>query len=172
VVSCGLPNPLDCYSGSNQPIKYQRLSGRPRIWGRPLNEFSKTFPIKAPTRQMLYPLSYRGATCQMIRDVSMGAVIWVNGLYESCVSFAKIKETDPLGAVSLVMNDWKSSYAARGCSVLSAYTRLPFKASSMISRTADVSGFTSMRSQARKCLRIPSVAISTARPVSFEYRRA
>jgi len=24
---------------------------------------SKTFPIKAPTRQMLYPLSYRGTTC-------------------------------------------------------------------------------------------------------------
>jgi hypothetical protein len=41
--------------------EYQRLSGRSRIQGRPLNEFKKqTFPIKAPTRQMLYPLSYRG----------------------------------------------------------------------------------------------------------------
>ena len=40
-------------------VKYRRLSGRPRIQGRPLNGF-QTFPIKAPTRQMLYPLSYRG----------------------------------------------------------------------------------------------------------------
>src|SRR5215218_4479213 len=40
--------------------KYRRLSGRPRIQGRPLNGFRPQFPIKAPTRQMLYPLSYRG----------------------------------------------------------------------------------------------------------------
>jgi hypothetical protein len=40
--------------------KYRRLSGRPRIQGRPLNGFRPHFPIKAPTRQMLYPLSYRG----------------------------------------------------------------------------------------------------------------
>src|ERR1043165_5016950 len=40
--------------------KYRRLSGRPRIQGRPLNGFQIAFPIKAPTRQMLYPLSYRG----------------------------------------------------------------------------------------------------------------
>jgi len=26
----------------------------------------KLFPIKAPTRQMLYPLSYRGATCRWV----------------------------------------------------------------------------------------------------------
>ena len=44
-------------------IEYLRLSGRSRIWDRALNEFlaRKLFPIKAPTRQMLYPLSYRGA---------------------------------------------------------------------------------------------------------------
>ena len=41
-------------------IKYRRLSGRPRKQGRPLNGFRPHFPIKAPTRQMLYPLSYRG----------------------------------------------------------------------------------------------------------------
>jgi len=44
----------------NSIMKYRRLSGRPRIQGRPLNGFPDVFPIKAPTRQMLYPLSYRG----------------------------------------------------------------------------------------------------------------
>ena len=58
--------------------EYQRLSGRSRIWGRPLNGFlTRNFPIKAPTRQMLYPLSYRGAL-PMSRDVSMLTAIRVN----------------------------------------------------------------------------------------------
>jgi len=48
-----------CYLDQRRS-KYQRLSGRPRIQGRPLNGFQIAFPIKAPTRQMLYPLSYRG----------------------------------------------------------------------------------------------------------------
>ena len=48
-----------CY-WTTESIKYRRLSGRPRIQGRPLNGFRPHFPIKAPTRQMLYPLSYRG----------------------------------------------------------------------------------------------------------------
>ena len=47
--------------------KYQRLSGRPRIQGRPLNGFQIAFPIKAPTRQMLYPLSYRGINVNGLR---------------------------------------------------------------------------------------------------------
>ena len=68
-VSCGLPNPHGFLLRSI--LEYQRLSGRSRIWGRPLNEFFKLpFPIKAPTRQMLYPLSYRG-TCLKRGDVSM-----------------------------------------------------------------------------------------------------
>ena len=49
----------DCYL-DHFGSKYLRLSGRSRIQGRPLNGFPKHFPIKAPTRQMLYPLSYRG----------------------------------------------------------------------------------------------------------------
>ena len=47
--------------------KYQRLSGRPRIQGRPLNGFQIAFPIKAPTRQMLYPLSYEGINVNGLR---------------------------------------------------------------------------------------------------------
>ena len=48
--------------------KYQRLSGRSRIQGRPLNGFlTALFPIKAPTRQMLYPLSYRGINVNGLR---------------------------------------------------------------------------------------------------------
>ena len=58
-VSCGLPNPHGLLLGPYRS-KYRRLSGRPRIQGRPLNGFRPHFPIKAPTRQMLYPLSYRG----------------------------------------------------------------------------------------------------------------
>jgi hypothetical protein len=46
---------------------YRRLSGRPRIQGRPLNGFPNVFPIKAPTRQMLYPLSYRGINSMAAR---------------------------------------------------------------------------------------------------------
>jgi hypothetical protein len=50
----------DCYLDHFRS-KYLRLSGRSRIQGRPLNGFPcRIFPIKAPTRQMLYPLSYRG----------------------------------------------------------------------------------------------------------------
>lgn len=56
--------------------------------------------------------------------------------------------------------------------MVSAKTRRPFKASSMISLTADVSGLTSIRSHARRCRMIPSVAISSATPVNFEKRRA
>src|SRR6185295_15113545 len=51
---------LSDYYWTTESIKYRRLSGRPRIQGRPLNGFRPHFPIKAPTRQMLYPLSYRG----------------------------------------------------------------------------------------------------------------
>src|SRR5687768_12902104 len=67
-VSCGLPNPHGLLLGPNRS-KYRRLSGRPRIQGRPLNGFRPHFPIKAPTRQMLYPLSYRG-TFQLGTHVS------------------------------------------------------------------------------------------------------
>ena len=54
-----------CYL--DQRSKYRRLSGRPRIQGRPLNGFPDAFPIKAPTRQMLYPLSYRGINVNGLR---------------------------------------------------------------------------------------------------------
>ena len=49
---------------TRRTIEYLRLSGRSRIWDRTLNEFplENYFPIKAPTRQMLYPLSYRGTS--------------------------------------------------------------------------------------------------------------
>ena len=58
-----------CYLDHTGP-KYLRLSGRSRIQGRPLNGFLVPyFPIKAPTRQMLYPLSYRG-TFQWLSHVS------------------------------------------------------------------------------------------------------
>lgn len=94
---------MDFYSVLDS--EYQRLSGRSRIWGRPLNGFLiRDFPIKAPTRQMLYPLSYRGAL-PMSRDVSMSTAIQVNRtLMVESHSFSgfKIKETDPQRAVSLV----------------------------------------------------------------------
>jgi hypothetical protein len=57
-----------------------------------------TFPIKAPTRQMLYPLSYRGAL-PMSRDVSMSTAIRVNrdtnGQTRISLAPFKIKETVP-----------------------------------------------------------------------------
>ena len=48
----------DCYL-DHFGSRYLRLSGRSRIQGRPLNGFPKHFPIKAPTRQMLYPTELR-----------------------------------------------------------------------------------------------------------------
>ena len=51
---------LEAFYLDQRGLWYRRLSGRPRIQGRPLNGFRPHFPIKAPTRQMLYPLSYRG----------------------------------------------------------------------------------------------------------------
>jgi len=42
----------------------------------------------------------------------------------------------------------------------------------MISRTAEMSGLTSIRSHAARCRMIPSVAISLGVPVNFEKRRA
>ena len=165
---------MDFYSVLD--AEYQRLSGRSRIWGRPLNGFLiSDFPIKAPTRQMLYPLSYRGAL-PMSRDVSMSTAIRVNRTRMGEAHFmsvvSKSKRPTHKGRSLWFVNWLGSNYAARGCSVVSAKTRRPFNASSMISRTAEVSGLTSIRSQARRCRKIPSVAISRATPVSFEYLRA
>ena len=149
--------------------KYRRLSGRPRIQGRPLDGFRpQIFPIKAPTRQMLYPLSYRG-TFSKLWHVSTSKIYVNRGVN---LNQDKQKEIAHEGDLFEINRD--KAYAARvWCwSLVSANTRRPLRASSIISRTAEVSGLTSIRSHAFKCLTMPSVAISSARPLSFEKRRA
>jgi hypothetical protein len=71
-------------------------------------------------------------------------------------------------AVSRKSPGLAKGHAALVRSLVSAKTRRPFSASSIISRTAEVSGLTSMRSQAPKCRKMPSVAMSKAVPMSFE----
>ena len=64
-VSCGLPNPhgfllgpFDRSTGGSQGVPAYRVVH---------SMGSRRFPIKAPTRQMLYPLSYRGINVNGVR---------------------------------------------------------------------------------------------------------
>jgi len=62
-VSCGLPNPHGLLLG---PLTDRSTGGSQGVPAyRVVHSMGSdhTFPIKAPTRQMLYPLSYRG-TCK------------------------------------------------------------------------------------------------------------
>jgi len=94
---------------------------------------------------MLYPLSYRGISLVRL-DVSMPMTVLVN--LRLRLSQSKQKEIAHEG--DLFFGNEIPVYAARVCSVVSANTLRPLSASSMISRTAEVSGFTSIRSQAFK----------------------
>jgi hypothetical protein len=127
---------------------------------RAVHLMSSKFLIKAPTRQMLYPLSYRGICLE--RRCYHAA----NCRGQIVGGFTQNKRPPTRGDLLLVKK--LLSYAAWVCSAVSANTRRPFSASSMISLTAEVSGFTSMRSHARRWRMIPWVAISRATPVSFE----
>lgn len=83
--------------------------------------------------------------------------------------FTNPKKTAFLKAVNTYYHiNNKTNYAAKRSFEVSAKTRLPFNASSIISLTAEASGLTSIRAQARRCLMMPSVAISNESPVNFE----
>jgi len=56
-VSCGLPNPHSLLLKMNRVPEALRASPHT---GSSTQWVPTAFPIKAPTRQMLYPLSYRG----------------------------------------------------------------------------------------------------------------
>lgn len=67
-VSCGLPNPLGLLLDHRIDQVPEALRASPHT-GSSTQWVPSVFPIKAPTRQMLYPLSYRG-TFQNTRHVS------------------------------------------------------------------------------------------------------
>src|SRR6185503_441143 len=58
-VSCGLPNPLGLLLDHRIDQVPEALRASPHT-GSSTQWVPIAFPIKAPTRQMLYPLSYRG----------------------------------------------------------------------------------------------------------------
>src|SRR5678816_1232647 len=58
-VSCGLPNPRGFLPGPLWSVVPEALRASPHT-GSSTQWVPTAFPIKAPTRQMLYPLSYRG----------------------------------------------------------------------------------------------------------------
>src|SRR6185436_9539569 len=58
-VSCGLPNPLGFLLDHRIDRVPEALRASPHT-GSSTQWVPSVFPIKAPTRQMLYPLSYRG----------------------------------------------------------------------------------------------------------------
>jgi hypothetical protein len=67
-VSCGLPNPHGLLLGPTIVQVPEALRASPHT-GSSTQWVPTAFPIKAPTRQMLYPLSYRG-TFQKLWHVS------------------------------------------------------------------------------------------------------
>ena len=68
-VSCGLPNPHGLLLGSFSDQVPEALRASPHT-GSSTQWVPTAFPIKAPTRQMLYPLSYRGTFNQIVRHVN------------------------------------------------------------------------------------------------------
>ena len=104
-VSCGLPNPHGFLLGARCQVP-EALRAFPHMGSSTQWVPIITFPIKAPTRQMLYPLSYRGAL-PMSGDVSCRRPCGQPhniGAADFQGNASKIKETDPTGAVSLSCN--------------------------------------------------------------------
>jgi len=65
-VSCGLPNPLGFLLWPLAGQVPEALRASPHT-GSSTQWVPDGFPIKAPTRQMLYPLSYRGINVNGLR---------------------------------------------------------------------------------------------------------
>jgi|GEM_PF-5869417 len=68
-VSCGLPNPLGFLLDHRIDRVPEALRASPHT-GSSTQWVPTAFPIKAPTRQMLYPLSYRGKFKQIVWHVN------------------------------------------------------------------------------------------------------
>src|SRR6266513_3625420 len=92
-------------------------------------------------RQMLYPLSYGSFAFRFRR-------ILARAWHKSNSAAKRKRLSDTLRQPCSLSETLNANYAARVISAASAYTRRPLRASSIISRTAEISGFTSIRSHA------------------------